>query len=58
MTTFLARRLMQAVLVLVGSKAQMGDAFLQLQNRKRFELRVERHHRSALVFSIPHGHLA
>jgi len=43
----------KAVLVLVGSKAQMGDAFLQLQNRKRFELRVERHGRGALVFSVP-----
>jgi hypothetical protein len=31
----------------------MGDAFLQLQNRKRFELRLERHGRSALVFSVP-----
>ncbi|HEY5900317.1 MAG TPA: hypothetical protein VIV54_22315, partial [Burkholderiales bacterium] len=42
-----------AVLVLVGSKAQMGDAFLQLQNRKMFELRVERHGNSALVFGVP-----
>lgn len=29
-----------AVLVLVGSRAQMGDAYLLLQNRKRFELRA------------------
>jgi len=29
-----------AVLVLVGSKTQMGDAYLRLQNRKRFELVV------------------
>ena len=28
-------------LVLVGSKAQMGDAFLRLQNRKQFELVVQ-----------------
>jgi hypothetical protein len=42
-----------ALLVLVGSKAQMGDAFLQLQNRRRFELRVERHGKSALVFGVP-----
>ena len=42
-----------SVLVLVGSKSQMGDAFLKLQNRKRFELRVERHQRSASVFSVP-----
>src|SRR4051794_7934070 len=27
-----------AVLVLVGSKTQMGDAYLKLQNRKRFDL--------------------
>lgn len=43
----------KAVLVLVGSNAQMGDAFLELQNRRRFELRVERHGRSALVFGVP-----
>ncbi len=30
-----------AVLVLVGSKSQMGDAWLRLQNRKRFELVVD-----------------
>jgi hypothetical protein len=30
-----------AVVVLVGSKNQMGDAFLRLQNRKRFELVVQ-----------------
>jgi hypothetical protein len=42
-----------AVLVLVGSKAQMGDAFLRLQNRKRFELRIARNGRSALVFGVP-----
>ena len=29
-----------AVLVLVGSKTQMGDAYLKLQNRKRFDLIV------------------
>ena len=31
----------KAVLVLVGSKSQMGDAYLRLQNRKRFELVVD-----------------
>jgi len=31
-----------AVLVLVGSKTQMGDAYLRLQNRKRFDLVVVR----------------
>lgn len=31
----------QAVVVLVGSKGQMGDAFLKLQNRKEFELVVQ-----------------
>src|SRR5262249_44491360 len=31
-----------AVLVLVGSKTQMGDAYLRLQNRKLFELVVVR----------------
>ena len=31
----------KAVLVLVGSKSQMGDAYLALQNRKRFELVVD-----------------
>ena len=30
-----------AVIVLVGSKGQMGDAFLRLQNRKTFELVVQ-----------------
>lgn len=29
-----------AILVLVGSRAQMGDAYLQLQNRKSFQLRA------------------
>ena len=31
----------EAVIVLVGSKGQMGDAFLKLQNRKTFELVVQ-----------------
>ena len=31
----------KAVLVLVGSKSQMGDAYLALQNRKRFALVVD-----------------
>jgi hypothetical protein len=42
-----------AVLVLVGSKAQMGDAFLQLQNKKRFELRVDKEHHGGTVFGVP-----
>jgi len=41
----------RAVLVLVGSKAQMGEAFLQLQEKRRFELRIEHGQRSAQVFS-------
>ena len=32
-----------AILVLVGSKTQMGEAFLQLQNRKSFELVAKIH---------------
>jgi hypothetical protein len=39
----------KAILVLVGSKAQMGDAFLQLQNKKLFELRVNLKHHGALA---------
>ncbi len=31
----------RAVMVLVGSKGQMGDAFLKLQNRRQFELVVK-----------------
>jgi hypothetical protein len=31
----------EAVVVLVGSKGQMGDAFLKLQSRKKFELVVQ-----------------
>lgn len=30
----------RAILVLVGSRAQMGDAYLHLQNRKQFQLRA------------------
>ncbi len=40
----------RAVLVLVGSKAQMGDAFLQLQNKRRFQLKIEKGPHSAQVF--------
>jgi hypothetical protein len=49
----------RAVLVLAGTKAQMGDAYLELQNRRRFELRVEAddghadHTHSLLAFSVP-----
>lgn len=42
-----------AVLVLLGSQSQMGDAFARLQNRARFELRSEDHHRSTAVFGVP-----
>ncbi|MEP7068539.1 MAG: FtsX-like permease family protein [Usitatibacter sp.] len=42
-----------AVLVLVGSQSQMGDAFTRLQGRREFELRSERSHRSVRVFSVP-----
>jgi hypothetical protein len=31
----------------------MGDAYLQLQDRKRFELRLEHHGRTSLVFEAP-----
>ena len=31
----------KAVLVLVGTKSQMGNAYAELQNRKRFELKIE-----------------
>lgn len=42
-----------AILILVGSKAQMGDAFLQLQNKKKFELRVDKDHGGGKVFNVP-----
>ncbi len=42
-----------AVLVLIGSKAQMGDAYLQLQNKRRFELRVDKEHHGGIVFHVP-----
>ena len=34
----------KAVLVLVGTKAQMGNAYAELQNRKLFELKIENEH--------------
>jgi hypothetical protein len=43
----------RSVLVLIGSKAQMGDAFLQLQNKKSFELRVDKEHHGGKVFNVP-----
>lgn len=36
-----------AVMVLVGSKTQMGDAYLRLQNRKKFELVAEHEQEAA-----------
>lgn len=41
-----------AVLVLIGSKAQMGDAYLQLQNKHRFELRVDKAHHGGTAFGV------
>jgi hypothetical protein len=37
----------KAVLVLVGTKSQMGNAYAELQNRKRLELKIEDHHAAA-----------
>jgi hypothetical protein len=34
----------KAVLVLVGTKSQMGNAYAELQNRTRFELKIENEH--------------
>jgi len=34
----------KAVLVLVGTKAQMGNAYAELQNKKRFEVKIEDSH--------------
>lgn len=42
-----------AVLVLVGSQSQMGDAFARLQGRREFELRTERSHGSVRAFRVP-----
>lgn len=41
-----------AVLVLVGSQSQMGDAFTRLQGKREFELRSERGHRSVRAFGV------
>src|SRR5919199_1116708 len=49
----------RSVLVLAGNKAQMGDAYLELQNKRRFELRVEAqdehtdHTHSMQAFEVP-----
>lgn len=43
-----------AVLVLVGSKSQMGDAYLRMQNKKTFELVFER---SKVKAEDAHGHI-
>ena len=42
-----------AVLVLVGSQSQMGDAFARLQGKRQFELRSETAHGSRSVFRVP-----
>ena len=34
----------KAVLVLVGTKSQMGNAYAELQDRKRLEIKIEDHH--------------
>jgi hypothetical protein len=34
----------KAVFVLVGTKAQMGNAYAELQNKRHFEIRIEGHH--------------
>jgi len=41
-----------AVLVLVGSQAQMGEAFARLQGRREFELKSEASHRKVSVFRV------
>jgi len=42
-----------AVLVLVGSQSQMGDAFTRLQGKRDFELRSEGAHHARRVFRVP-----
>ena len=34
----------KAVLVLVGTKSQMGNAYAELQNKRQFEVKLEDHH--------------
>ncbi len=45
-----------AVIVLVGSKAQMGDAYLRLQNRTRFQLVVAQEKEDDHGPGAPHAH--
>ena len=52
----------KAVLVLVGTKSQMGNAYAELQNRNRFELKIEGehsgeedHHEGEEVADEPHA---
>ena len=42
-----------AVLVLVGSQAQMGEAFTRLQGRREYELRSEHHGHGTSLFRVP-----
>lgn len=42
----------KSVLVLVGTKSQMGNAYAELQNRKRFALKIESRGRSFDVFGV------
>jgi hypothetical protein len=41
----------KSVLVLIGTKSQMGNAYAELQNKKRFELKIETGGRSFEVFN-------
>ena len=43
----------KAVLMMIGSKAQLGDAFLAVQDASRFELRVRQAAQYSQVFEIP-----
>lgn len=42
----------KTVLVLIGTKSQMGNAYAELQNKKRFELKIEAGGRSFEVFNV------
>lgn len=46
----------KAVLVLVGNKAQMGNAYAELQGASRLEVKVGAHHVSELDEDDQHGH--
>ncbi|MEI8309811.1 MAG: ABC transporter permease [Verrucomicrobiota bacterium] len=46
----------KSVLVLIGTKSQMGNAYAELQNKKRFELKIETGGRSFEVFNVDLEH--